>query len=193
MLATLNPTVATPMENEPQTLLALREFNLVTQPSATAANPNNPSNITGLYLSSFHTGAGDSALVGTRNVSQARSFYLNATFLDDDIASTYIPQGTFAIGLQTYAPPRSSAPSGLLDTTDAASESHTPGFGVGDGDVVQYEGDLAFASFVVCWVQGITPYNSVGPQFQVLWRNRTGTEVDGEGCGDVDLKAVFLS
>lgn len=174
------------MENDPQTLLTLREFNLVT------TTPQ-PTNATGLYLASFHTGAGDSALVGTRDAAHARPFYLNSTYIDDDINAPYLPQGSFAVGLQPYPPRNSSAPVGLLAASDAAVESHTPGFRVGEGDVVVYEGDVGFETFVVCWVDGIVPYKSVGPQWQVLWRNRTTERVEGGGCEDVELKAVFLS
>ena len=80
-----------------------------------------------------------------------------------------------------------------MDTSDAAAEDPTGGFEIGDDDMVMYTaGKVPFETFAMCHVDGIAPYESLGPQYQLLWRNRT-TAASYEKCADVELKAVFLS
>jgi hypothetical protein len=64
-----------------------------------------------------------------------------------------------------------------------------PGFAVGRGNLV-YTGPN-FRGFAACYVAGISPYESVGPEVQLLWRNATAGAPSGR-CAEVELKVVAV-
>jgi hypothetical protein len=61
------------------------------------------------------------------------------------------------------------------------------GFAVARGALVWTDG--AFHGFAACYVAGIAPYEAVGPEVQLLWRNATAGAPSGS-CADVELEVV---
>ena len=164
------------------------------QPSILTAD--DPSSFSDLYLTSFHVGAGESTLVTTSDVSEAITFFIDpsTTYLEGNLSTSLPPA---ALQLSTSAPYMSSAPSGYdyiafnYGTTDA-----TPGFGIThDAGTTNFYagysqvGNEDFAAWALCHVNGTSPYWSVGPQTQFLWKTKEAS-MDYAVCADVALRII---
>ncbi|KAB8737492.1 hypothetical protein FH972_026452 [Carpinus fangiana] len=168
--------------------------------------PHNPARTAfSQYLTSFHVGAGQSTIVGTKDASKASSFFIDVAaghYLHEDTGRTDIP--TFDVGLKKQAPYQSNAPAGYnyisLDLGAAGTADATNGWVKipnpdGKGEVVVYSGPSPFEnnpevkSFALCHVNGTSPYPTLGPQYQFLWEAPT-TKPQYANCADVTLQAV---
>ena len=118
----------------------------------------------------------------------AAPFFINSTYLNYDVetASGPIP---YTMGLDTSTPYNSTAPDDY-DFVELSVSQHTPGFSI-EKDTLTYAGTLPYKTFVVCHVNGIAPYQSVGPENELLWRPKKTKACEG-GCADVILKAVYI-
>lgn len=67
--------------------------------------------------------------------------------------------------------------------------NHTDGFTIVPGvrDLVQ--SNKTFRGFAACYVDGIAPYWSVGPEIELLWRNASA-RAPSPRCADVELKVI---
>lgn len=153
------------------------------------------------YLSAFHVGAGEDAVVGTTDFTKATVFYISET---TGLLTAYEPTLNLppsVIGLENFAPYNSSAPAGYDYVSQNIGAKGTKGWVVipnpdtGKGQVLVYEGDSqhgagpAVKSFALCHVKGVSPYQSVGPQYQFLWEG-PATVAKYKDCADVQLEAI---
>ena len=165
-----------------------------------------------LFVTTQHTGAGQSAAVATRNTTLREPFAI--TTYPSNSSNTYLqlsPPGlTYpaTFGLDPGTPfNASSSPSYLYVAIDLGYQ--TPGFHLDRAGAVRFAGNasLEFVTFAVCQqARGVAPYFGLSPQLELLWRNATtGPARRGRGrhcpdggagmpaigeCADVDLKAV---
>jgi hypothetical protein len=70
-------------------------------------------------------------------------------------------------------------------------EYHTPGFAIEARKEDLVWADAQFHGFAACYVDGIDPYENLGPQVQLLWRNATAGAPSGR-CAEVELKVLYV-
>lgn len=139
----------------------------------------------GQWVTSFHTGAGTADAITTFNQTDAALFNYHAATQDIYFESNKVP---YSIGFSNDTAYMSNAPAGYYLVTINA------GFANAGFEFSQYD-NVGSASFPheyleVCAVNGTAPYFSLGPQYQMFWRE-AGTQANTEQCVGVQLKAVF--
>jgi hypothetical protein len=67
--------------------------------------------------------------------------------------------------------------------------TNTPGFALVKNTLVR--ANATFRGFAACYVDGVSPYFSVGPEVQLLWRNASAG-APSKRCAEVELRAVAV-
>jgi len=158
----------------------LTQFQLTTVP-----NGDNDT-YSGWWPVAFHTGAGENSVVLSPNQSDTLTWQFNSTTGDVYWLSPTGPNGEdvpWSLGFVESAPYESNAPPGYELVTNNAGVQNA-GFSF-DGDVLP--NPPGYGTMAACYVNGTSPYWSVGPQVQLLWRP---DDVPVGNCADVLLKAV---
>lgn len=146
-----------------------------------------PLGYAGQWLTSFHTGAGEGVAVTTFNQSDALLFKYHPSSQDIyyEGGSPAVP---YSLGFSNNTRPyMSDAPAGRYLVTFNA------GFANAGVQFSQYD-NVGTATYPheyleVCYVNGTAPYFTLGPQYQLFWRE-AGAEAS-EKCLGVGLKAVL--
>jgi len=157
------------------------------QLEALAANGN--LSYSGLFLTGFHTGAGESVPVATQNQTDAIAMHFNSTSGDVYYLGGS-PPAPYSLAFLDAAPYMSDAPAGYKLVTQNVGEPHSGlSFRPRHRNVIDVP--LEYNTFALCNVNGTAPYFGVGAETQLFWRGH-GVAVERSGkCADVLLKAVF--
>ncbi|THY35541.1 hypothetical protein D6D01_01240 [Aureobasidium pullulans] len=147
----------------------------------------------GQYLSSFHVGAGQSTIVGSKNSSIAVGWTLSDSILQQPLAISGAPAGfAYNLSLLEQAPFRSDAPIGYDYVDLSASGKATTGFYFNNATLAWSASNSTSAPdsfdgcFALCHVNGTSPYFSLGSQYQLLWKMSNATSTSSN-CADVKL------
>lgn len=108
---------------------------------------------------------------------------------------------SYNLTLLQQAPYRSNVSAGY-DYISLSYAGSTPGFSLSAADAssnatgptVQYaanSSDIAFNGWALCHVNGTSPYFTLGPQYQLLWKTANATSCY-ESCADVNLVASYI-
>lgn len=140
-----------------------------------------------LAVATFHAGAGINEAVCTSNTSVATPFMFKDSKLEFAISQEgHGPDIVYAFGLPVVEAALSNAPPSYnvvsIDVFD-----QTPGFSQVDNEV--HNNQTSFKTFAVCHVNATAPYVSLGPQYQLFWKNSTSAP-SASNCADVKLKTV---
>lgn len=172
----------------------------------------------GKFLTSFHVGAGQSTVVATSNSSYASAFsefdkslisikimpLTHPPVLSDSVLKQPVsiggvsdPNFGFNITLVEQAPFRSNAPANYDYIDLSASGKSTTGFHFNGATLAWSNANSTTPSnfdgcFALCYVNGTSPYFSLGPQYQLLWKASSATSSYAH-CADVALVATKLS
>ncbi|CAD0099519.1 unnamed protein product [Aureobasidium mustum] len=146
-----------------------------------------------LYLTSFHTGAGQSTVIGSKNSSIAIGWDLSNSILSQPISISGEPGFNYAynLSLVDQAPFRSNAPSGYDYISLGVSGVPTTGFYF-NNSTLAWSGSNSTAPdsfdgcFAICHVNGTAPYFTLGREYQLLWKTNNASSTSSI-CADVKL------
>ncbi|KAI5272887.1 hypothetical protein E4T47_03947 [Aureobasidium subglaciale] len=158
---------------------------------------NGTSAFCGQYLTSFHVGAGQSTVVGSKNSSIAIGW---DSILQQPLATGGAPAGfAYNISLLEQAPYRSDAPTGYDYVSLGASGAATTGFYFNNNNTLAWSASNSSVApesfdgnFALCHVNGTSPYFTLGPQYQLLWKTNNASTVS-PNCADVKLVAANIA
>ena len=140
----------------------------------------------GLYLDTFHTGAGMNAVTA---VSEKRLL----VELNDTSLIYHVPQfpAPYTLGLDGGPPTGNTAPAGYRYISFDVTDAGTPGLELDpETGAIAYTGTVDVCSFALCNVTRISDSDDVGPDFELLFRD-SSTTPNGMTCADVSLWAVY--
>lgn len=98
------------------------------------------------------------------------------------------PDIVYAFGLPHVQAYMSNAPSSY-NVVEVSVIDQTSGFTINNGYIEHPNSD--FTTFAICYVNGTAPYVSLGPQYQLFFKNGSSV-ADAGNCADVKLKTVDL-
>ncbi|KAG9986313.1 hypothetical protein KCU78_g20577, partial [Aureobasidium melanogenum] len=152
---------------------------------------NGTSAFNNLTLTSFHTGAAQSTVIGTKNSSMAIGWVLSNSVLQQPISINGAPGYAFNLSLFEQAPVYSDAPSGYDYISLGVDGVPTTGFYFQDSTLA-WSGSNSTAPdsfdgcFALCHVNGTAPYFSLGREYQLLWKTNNASSTSSI-CADVKL------
>ncbi|KAI4715661.1 hypothetical protein E4T48_08150 [Aureobasidium sp. EXF-10727] len=186
------PLVAALPLSQPAVFDSSKPFTLHTE---TVMN-NASSAFSDLYLTAFHVGAAQNTVIASDNSSHAVGWNSR---LQQPIQITGAPPGfAYNLTLVNMAPYGSNSPSGYEYIALGATAEATTGFYF-EGSTLAWSGSNSTNApeyfdgcFALCHVNGTAPYFTLGPQYQLLWKNSSASSTSSN-CADVKLVGTNIA